>query len=195
MSTKPGLERISVTRLDTDRTSNKDGYAQTVTDSSSIDDYLYLYKGKLYPWYLKTGDMTLYIEAIAKQFCTGYGVDIGCGEWCLEDAIPHDIKDGKNALDLPDSYDYIFSSHCLEHLFNPISALEYWKTKCKLLFLYLPHPDMEYWLPQNNRKHLHSWYPKEIVKILEDLGYQNIIHSERDLNWSFSVVAFNNVRQ
>ena len=91
-------------------------------------------------------------------------------------------------------YDYIFSSHCLEHLRDPVSALENWKSHIKdggVLFLYLPHPDMEYWLPQNNRKHLHSWYPEDISKIMEDLGYDNVIHSERDMFWSFSVVGYN----
>jgi len=91
-------------------------------------------------------------------------------------------------------YDYIFSSHCLEHLADPISALEYWKTKIRkggVLFLYLPHPEMEYWLPQNNRKHLHSWYPEDMVKIINDLGFTDVIYSERDLEWSFAVVGYN----
>ena len=91
-------------------------------------------------------------------------------------------------------YDYIFSSHTLEHLPLYVKALEHWKTRLKkngVLFLYLPHPDMEYWNPQNNRKHYHLFDPLNLVKVLKDLGYSNIISSERDLYWSFSLIAFN----
>jgi hypothetical protein len=49
---------------------------------------------------------------------------------------------------------------------------------------------MEYWLPQNNRKHLHSWRPEEIEKLLQDLGFVNVIRSERDLAWGFAAVGF-----
>ena len=88
---------------------------------------------------------------------------------------------------------YIFSCHTLEHLENPVKAINIWKTKLSdngLIFLYLPHPDMEYWLPQNNKKHLHSWYPKQMIKIFKDLNFKNIIFSERDLYWSYSVIGW-----
>ena len=156
---------------------------------------IYEYKGSLYPEYLKHGNAKQFIEPVALKFCDGVGLDVGCGKWPLADAIPWDIECGLSAYNLPPGdYDFIFSSHCLEHLDNPIQALIQWKESIKrggVLFLYLPHPDMEYWLPQNNRKHLHSWHPKDIVKILVDLGYKNVIHSERDMMWSFSVVGFN----
>lgn len=97
-------------------------------------------------------------------------------------------------MNLPDGkWDFIFSSHCLEHLTNPVAALEHWKSKlCAggVLFLYLPHPDMTYWLPQWNRKHLHSWRPEDMETMLRDLGFVDVIRSERDLAWSFAVVGF-----
>lgn len=153
---------------------------------------MYKYKGSLYPDYLKEGNACQYIIPVAKYFCHGVGVDVGCGDWPLPEAIPVDIDNG-DALHLPEGqFDYVFSSHCLEHLQNPILALEHWKSKLKaggVLFLYLPHPEMEYWLPQNNRKHLHSWYPVDMAKIISDLGFTDVIFSERDLYWSFSVVG------
>ena len=156
---------------------------------------IYDYKGNLYPEYLKHGNAMRLIEPVAKEFCYGCGLDIGCGKWPLYGSIPVDWEHGDDAMSLPTGeYDYVFSSHCLEHLENPIQALLHWKTRIKkggVLFLYLPHPDMEYWLPQNNRKHLHSWYPKDMAKILTDLGFKRVIHSERDMAWSFSVVGFN----
>lgn len=161
---------------------------------------IYTYKGKIYPDYLKNGNAQSFIAPVAKQFCVGKGLDVGAGAWPLEGAVPIELRDGGDAMNLPrnpdtacGTWDYVFSSHCLEHLENPIKALLHWKSMIKpigCLYLYLPHPDMEYWLPQNNPKHLHSWSPDEIVKILEDLGFKNILHSERDMAWGFSVVGF-----
>lgn len=151
---------------------------------------IYEYKGLSYPQYLKEGNATQYITPFAKKFCKGNGIDIGCGDYPLEGSIPWDLKDGKSADTINGPFDYIYSSHCLEHISDYISTLEYWYSQCKVLFLYLPHPDMEYWLPQNNRKHLHSWYPEDMVKVLEDIGFKDVIHSERDLFWSYSVVGY-----
>ncbi len=150
------------------------------------------YKGKDYPDYLKEGNACQYIIPIAKQFCKGEGIDIGCGKWPFPGALPYDLILDNDAYDLPDKqFDYIFSSHCLEHLEEPYEALKHWKTRLKggVLFLYLPHPHMEYWKPENCKKHLSSWHPKEMVNILKDMGFSNILFSERDLNWSFSVVC------
>lgn len=152
------------------------------------------YKGALYPVYIKTGNACRFIAPAASLFCQGNGVDIGAGKWPLPGAMPLDIADGGDAMRLPNAvYDYVFSSHCLEHLANPVAAIEHWKSRLKpggVLFLYLPHPDMTYWLPQHNRKHLHAWYPEQMQRMLEDLGFVRVIRSERDLAWSFAVVGF-----
>lgn len=109
-------------------------------------------------------------------------------------AVSIDLTSGQDAMNLPiGAFDYVFSSHCLEHLVNPVAAIEHWQSRIRpggVLFLYLPHPDMEYWLPQNNRKHLHSWLPSQIEKLLIDLGFVDVLVSERDLAWSFASVGF-----
>lgn len=162
---------------------------------------LFKYKRNLYPDYLKFGGACKFIEHTARQFCHGKGIDVGCGSWPLEgaqgfDIKPHDAAKSGEACDLKvpnESQDYVFSSHCLEHLDDPIKALEHWVSKIRpggVLFLYLPHPDMEYWLPQNCRKHRHAWNPQDMAKVLEDIGLQNVIHSGRDMYWSFTVVGF-----
>jgi len=160
---------------------------------------IYTYKGKTYPEYIKTGNAVGHIAEIAKQFCKGKGLDIGgFYEFTFPGAIPINIADdilNFDAYKLPDhsNLDYIISSHCLEHLPDPIKALEYWIEHIKsggVLFLYLPHPTMEYWLPQNNKKHLHSWRPKEMAQILKDIGLQDVLYSGRDMYWSFSCVGF-----
>jgi len=160
---------------------------------------VYNYKGSIYPEYLKNGNAVGHIEQIASQFCKGKGLDIGgFYGWTLPGAIPINIADkilDYDAYNLPahSELDYIFSSHCLEHLTDPIKALEYWIDHLMsggTLFLYLPHPDMAYWRPENNRKHLHMWQPSEMADIFNALGLENVINSERDMYWSYSVVGF-----
>jgi len=155
---------------------------------------IFSYKGKSYPEILKNGNAMQYILPIASQFCKGKGIDVGCGNWCLPGAEPWDISSGGPANNLPEKkYDYIFSSHCLEHVVDPVSAVEHWRDRLNpngCLFLYLPHPDMEYWRPANNRKHLHILHPEDVAHMLRSLGFVNVLHSERDFYWSFVVVGF-----
>lgn len=155
---------------------------------------IFEYRGALYPDYLKHGNACRFIAPTAAEFCKGNGLDVGAGPWPLEGAVPVELRDGGDAMELPEgSFDYVFSSHCLEHLVNPIAAVEHWSTRIKsggVLFLYLPHPDMRYWRPQNCRKHLHTFHPKETAEMLSDMGFVNVIHGERDLAWGFAVVGF-----
>jgi len=161
-----------------------------------IDRRVYYYKGILYPEYLKHGNANAFIKPYAEHFCKGEGLDIGGFFKCTfpgAKSINILNSDGFDAYHLPDEkYDYIFSSHTLEHLHDYVGALKLWREHLKesgVLFLYLPHPDMEYWLPQNNRKHLHLFYPKDIHKLLEGLGFRHVLHSERDFFWSFIVMG------
>ena len=158
---------------------------------------IFSYKNNLYPEYIKHGNACSFIVPYAKHFCQGTGLDIGGFlDWTFPGAKAINItnNDGYDAYNLPDDkYDYIFSSHTLEHLGDYVKALRYWKSHLNdngVLFLHLPHPDMEYWLPQNNAKHLHSFEPKKINKLLTDIGFKNVINSERDLYWAFSIVGF-----
>lgn len=162
---------------------------------------LFDYRGERYPEYLKHGNAMQFIAPTALQFCKGRGVDVGAGKWPLPGAVVVERGPGyehSSVVNLPEAFgdgrwDYIFSSHCLEHLENPVAALEHWKTRLRrggVVFLYLPHPDMAYWRPQNCRKHLHLFWPKDVAKMLTDLGFVDVIHGERDLAWSFAVVGF-----
>jgi SAM-dependent methyltransferase len=155
---------------------------------------IFEYKGALYPEYIRNGNACRFILPMAREFCRGVGLDVGAGRWPLPGAIPVDLADGGDAMHLPaGDYDYVFSSHCLEHLADPVAAIEHWKTRIKprgVLFLYLPHPDMCYWRPQHNRKHLHLFWPEDTAEMLRDLGFVDVIHSERDLAWGFAVVGF-----
>jgi SAM-dependent methyltransferase len=150
-----------------------------------------------YPKFQTEGFSSQFCWPFAQRFCKGVGYDVGCGrqEWVLPGArgIDLNFKDGYDAYNLPDGeVDYIFSSHCLEHLPNWIDALDHWTSRLKkngVLFLYLPHYDQQYWRPWNNRKHIHALTFELIKDYLESRKYVNILHGDRDLNHSFTVVA------
>jgi predicted SAM-dependent methyltransferase len=155
------------------------------------------FKNEKYPFFQVEGNASQFAIPYAKHFCQGHGLDIGfCKEeWKLPHARGIDIslEDGYHANYLPDEiFDYIYSSHCLEHVDNWVDTLEYWISKIKpngILFMYLPDFSQKYWRPWNNKKHKHC-FTSEIVKIfLQDHNMKNIFISGVDLNNSFMVVC------
>lgn len=155
------------------------------------------FNNEKYPAFQSQGFAAKFAFPFAQQLCTGDGYDIGCSkiEWALPNATPIDItlNNGFNAYHLPaKKVDYIFSSHCLEHLYDWVAALDYWYETLHtggVLFLYLPHYDQQYWRPWNNRKHIHAFEPKIIYDYMVHKGYVNIFYSERDMNHSFMIVG------
>ena len=155
------------------------------------------YKTKHYPRFQAEGNASQFAIPFAKHICKGVGYDIGCNRisWALPSAIPIDItlNDPWDAFNLPNvDVDYIYSSHCLEHLDNWVKALDYWTSKIKkggVLFLYLPHYSQEYWKPWNNFKHKHIFSPEIIKDFMIDRDYISIFSSECDLNNSFMVIG------
>lgn len=151
--------------------------------------------GKEYPDWQASGNAARFAIPFAREVCIGRGYDIGCNrpEWAFPGAVPIDpVLNEWDAMNLPvGRVDYIFSSHCLEHLPDWVGALDYWREHIKpggVLFLYLPHFDQTYWRPWHNRKHRHAFTPEVIRAYLADRGHQAFV-SERDLNHSFSAVA------
>jgi len=155
------------------------------------------FKNKKYPYFQTIGNASQFAIPFAKHICLGRGYDIGCmkKEWAFPGAIPIDLifDDEFDAYNLPEGeMDYIFSSHCLEHLHDWVKAMNYWYDKLKVggnLFLYLPHYSQEYWRPWNNKKHIHVFTPEIISDYMKDKGYYNIFYSERDLNNSFMIMG------
>ena len=157
------------------------------------------YNNKEYPQFQAGGFAAQFAMPYAKFYCKGLGYDVGCmkKEWALPGAIPVDISfdEGYHALNLPpldQKADYIFSSHCLEHIPNWVEVLEYWHDSLKdggILFLYLPHYDQEYWRPWNNNKHKNIFTSEIITDWMKHKGFINIFSSGKDLNCSFMVVA------
>tara|TARA_B100000287_G_scaffold295839_1_gene279035 strand:+ start:88 stop:579 length:492 start_codon:yes stop_codon:yes gene_type:complete len=153
------------------------------------------YNNDIYPEFQIHGNASQFAIPYAKHICKGKGYDIGCmkKEWSFPGSIPIDLDfdDEWEALNLPEkNIDYIFSSHCLEHIPDWVSVMDYWYETLKVggsLFLYLPDYSQKYWRPWNNKKHLHIFSPSIIKDYLESKNYKNIFVSEIDLNNSFMV--------
>lgn len=64
------------------------------------------------------------------ELLRGKGIDIGCGpDPVTPDARPFDLEHGDaNHITryLDEQFDYVFSSHCLEHMHDPPAALQEW---------------------------------------------------------------------
>ena len=148
-----------------------------------------------YPKYQSQGNAAKFVMPFAQQVCRGRGFDIGCMkiEWSFPGSRPIDISfnDGYHALNLPEqNIDYIFSSHCLEHIDNWVDVMDYWYNTLRVggvLFLYLPDYSQEYWRPWNNRKHKHIFSSTIIKDYMISRGYRNVFNSGLDLNNSFAV--------
>jgi SAM-dependent methyltransferase len=159
-----------------------------------VNTLLYDYDGHKFPNYLRDGNACRFILPVAQYFCVGRGVDVGPSRWPFPGAIPVELTQGGDAMQLPvTNLDYVLASHSLEHLINPVAALEHWQSCLRpggVLFLYLPSRQMKYWRTSRNRKHLHEWEPQQMVDILTDLGFIDVLHSERDMAWSFCCVGW-----
>lgn len=113
------------------------------------------FEGAFYPDYLFVGGASFAIRRVAQAHCTGTGLDVGAGLWPLPGAVAVDIERGPGAgrilAEFPaGSQDFVFSSHCLEHIAAWEDALREWIGKLKpggRLFLYLPHPTCGIWRP------------------------------------------------
>lgn len=101
------------------------------------------------------------IRPLIRYYCTGKGIEIGAGKhpYCdpattlfldkytdNKDGTPKpDIISDASEIPCPDeTYDYVFSSHVLEHMQNTIRTIKEWERVLKkggILFLVLPHGD------------------------------------------------------
>jgi len=153
------------------------------------------FKNKIYPLFQTVGRASQFAIPFAKHVCIGEGYDIGCmkKEWSFPGSYPIDscFDDPYHATNLPKTdVDYIFSSHCLEHIDGWVDVMDYWYDTLKIggvLFLYLPDYSQEYWKPWNNRKHFNIFTPEILYDYMKDKGYKNIFKSGIDLNNAFMI--------
>lgn len=154
----------------------------------------------LYPDYLNNGGASLFIRHVAERYCRGRGADIGGGAWPFPGAQVIDQKTGGDAYRLPfgdRELDYVFSSHCLEHVVYPQQALREWTRVLKhqgIIFLYLPHPAMRLWHARSGAwvGDGHKWIPEtqSIIAMLDAAGCDNVRNSDwPDAYWSFHAIG------
>lgn len=151
---------------------------------------------RMYPRYLQSGNATSFCRHHAAQYCKGKGLDIGPGRWALENARGIENTNKENAtkiLEDDNSQDFVFSSHCLEHIADWRAALDEWSRVLRpngILYLYLPHPACEMWHHKVNPFHKWDMDPHTVKKGLLAGGYEIL-----DMSWfpdsylSFYVVA------
>ncbi len=110
----------------------------------------------------------------AERYFVGHGIDIGCGPdlldvrlWPFAQAVdPWDLEHGDAQLMTTvadETYDFVYSSHTLEHVRDPAEALANWWRILKpggTLVVVVPDEDMYeqgVWPPQWNQDHKHTF--------------------------------------
>ena len=102
------------------------------------------------------------------KYLSGKVIDIGAGQdLVIPTAERFDIEDGDanyiTQFRKTESYDTVHSSHCLEHMFNPVTALNEWWSLVKpggYLILVVPDEDLYEqgkWPPTFNLDHKNSF--------------------------------------
>ena len=112
------------------------------------------------------------------EYFQGRGLDIGCGNAPLSsrifngitELVEYDneegtslINDGNTCSNLEDnSFDFVYSSHCLEHMDDPYSSFRHWIRVCKpggTLFVSVPHEVLyeKCMWPSKFAPHYSSW--------------------------------------
>lgn len=145
-------------------------------------------------------------------YTRGAGLDIGCGP---EKLWPHSIGVDNRVdthlfgiqmnpdLTIPDassmplfatgSFDYVYSSHTLEHIKDHEKALREWWRIIKdggYLILYLPHKKFypNIGQPGANPDHKHDFMPEDIIEAMKGVGGWDLVENEdrdQDNEYSF----------
>lgn len=139
---------------------------------------------------------------------TGKGLDIGCGSTPITDDCDRwDLEQGdaQYLIGVPDdTYDWIFSSHLLEHVKDPTAAIARWWKTLKIggfLILLVPDEDLYeqgVWPSRFNSDHKHtftlskyeSWSPVSVncTDMLHALpGHKLVNLSIADTGYDYNV--------
>ncbi|CAK0745062.1 Class I SAM-dependent methyltransferase [Azospirillaceae bacterium] len=149
-----------------------------------------------YPGYLVRGEAAASCLYHAKKYCHGRGVDVGAGKFPFPGARPIENNPDEHAYKIQEAdgaLDYVFSSHCLEHLDHWREALLEWRRALKsggILYLYLPHPACLMWSPKSLHHHLWQPEPDALAEHVTSIGFEIIEHTLfPDSYMSFHIVA------
>ena len=167
------------------------------------------------------------------EFTKGVGIEVGCGLNKIHTAAiginkvltendfgyPFGAQICSEGDSLPwfkdSSLDYVFSSHCLEHIVDTKKALLEWTRILKVggyLVLILPHKNYfpNIGQPNSNPDHKHDFLPFDIERIIKEIGQYEILqidslheklkddkvavdeagkYGHKSLNFSFELIA------
>ena len=143
-----------------------------------------------------------------KKYLEGRGIDIGCGkDPVFSHVIPFDLENGdaNNITKYVSEYfDFVFSSHCLEHMHEPYHALKEWFSILKpggYLFIIVPDEDLyeqghypsrfnhdHKWTFTLNKKK--SWSPKSInvLDLIKNLDGELVSAQLQDHNYDYKLI-------
>lgn len=141
-------------------------------------------------------------EEFFKKYCQGKGIDIGCGKYdkIFPDADGWDKEQGDATYmeGVPDGYyDYVYSSHCLEHIVDHITALRNWARIIKkggFLIVTVPHRDLyekKITLPSRwNKDHKRFYLPDKTFPP-DTFSLQNVIEEAigDEMEWVYLKVC------
>jgi hypothetical protein len=131
-------------------------------------------------------DATIWVNGMTRS---NKILDIGAGSHPFPNARP--IGEGEtehayNILEHSETVDFIFSSHCVEHLQSPEIALKEWARVLDyggLLYLYWPSPNYRPWRKESMPKwHKHNITMKMMIAMLPEELYPIEIS---ELDWFF----------
>lgn len=125
---------------------------------------------------------------LEKKIFIGRGIDIGCGnDPIFENVRTFDISDGdanKVSKYVHEKFDFVFSSHTLEHMIDPFKAIsEWWKLVKNNGYMYIVVPDEDLYeqgvFPSRwNADHKHTFtiykhksWSKNSVNIIDLIKY------------------------
>ncbi len=114
----------------------------------------------------ETGKLKSVLTPDELEWFKGKGIDIGCGGFPVtDDCVQFDLRDGDAAKItefVKDEYDFVYSSHCLEDMDDPKSAIAGWWSLVKAggrLIVVVPDEDLyeQGNVRRFNREHKHTF--------------------------------------
>lgn len=132
------------------------------------------------------------------KYFVGRGIDIGCGnDPVLSDCERWDKDQGDAQLMeglKPETYDWVYSSHCLEHLLDPHKALNRWWELVKPMgYLIVTVPDYILYEKRTttgsrfNPDHKYFFTKARLYTLIRSLPYSQLIRLQlNDDNFDYS---------
>lgn len=142
-----------------------------------------------------------------KEMIKGDVLDIGCGNCPVtEDCDKFDRKDGDAnyiSKHIDKKYDVVFSSHCLEHMWNPYRTIKEWFSLVKpggLLIVAVPDEDLyeqgefpskrnkdHKWTFTLNKKDSWCKYSVNLSDIAKVAGGEVVLMEKQDIGYDYGI--------